>query len=211
MTDENTQETLKAETVAGNDTKVEMAPEAKAAAEAEKAKEPTLQDKLNVLLKKKKENKSLSLKEEMQATRLAKQIKAQTRQRKAQRTMFEEYFLKPQKKQERKLMNEVRRMRDEIGRKDFQMLRDIFTVTVPEKKDEHGKVLEAETKQVNWYGLILEARNVIVVQREQRIKAGLRKRTTGRSSDRKSHKAAIGFLLKRNAEETLKAAQTTEG
>lgn len=203
---EDTQTEIKADTAAGVDTPVTLAPEAAAAAAAEKAKEPTAQDKLNVLLARQKEF-HLSMKEELEISRLRKTIKAQTRSRKAQRSMFEEYFLKPQKKSHQKMMKQVRVVRDQIGRQDFRMLRDIFTQVTPEQKDEVGNVLQPASAQVNYPALLAEAKNVMVMQREHRIKAGLRKRTTGRSSDRATHKSTLDFLLKRNAEETVKAAQ----
>lgn len=195
---------IKADTAAGVDTPVTLTPEAAAA--AEKAKEPTAQDKLNVLLDRQK-GFHLTMKEQMEMKRLRKTIKAQSRMRKAQRGMFEEYFLKPQKKSQAKMMKQVRVVREQIGRQDFKMLRDIFTQNTPEQKDEAGNVLQPASSQVNYQALLAESKHVIVMQREHRIQAGLRKRTTGRSSDRKSHKGTLNFLLARNAEETVKAAQ----
>jgi len=179
--------------------------ETPATTEAEKPKEPTIMEKLAALKELRKKG-PLSLSQELQASRLQKKITAQERQKKAQRKMFETYFLEPQKKRHEKLMKRVGVVREQIGRADFKMLRDIFTVNTPEQKDETGKVIQAASSRVNYEGLLLEAANVIAMQREGRIEAGLRKRTTGRSSDRKAHRSLIKFLHDRTAEEAARAA-----
>lgn len=205
MSEEKTE--LKADTAAGQDTPVTLTPEAAEAAATEKAKEPTAQDKLNVLLERQK-GFHLTMREEMQMRRLKKEIKAGTRSRGSQREMINKYFIEPQKKKQEKLMKQVRVVKDQIGRKDFQMLRDLFTVQTPEQKDEAGKVIQPTSSYVNYEGLIAEAKNVIVMQREMRMVAGKRSRKSGRSSDRKSHKLAYAFLMDRNQEASKELAKT---
>jgi len=169
----------------------------------ETPKEPTPQEKVKALLEQRKEE-GLSLSEELQLSRLQKKLKKAKRNQNAQREMFEKLFLGAQKKRVAKMMKQVRVARELIGREDYKMLRDIFTVKTEEKKDEKGNVLSPARTDVNYYGLLLESKNVIAMQREQRIKAGKRKRSTGRSSDRRAHKSLLNFLLNRNAEEAKK-------
>lgn len=174
-------------------------------APAEKPKEPTIMEQLAKLKELRKEG-PLSLSQELLATRLQKKITAQTRNQKTQRKMFETYFLEPQKKRHEKLMKRVDIVREQIGKADFKMLRDIFTVNTPEQKDDTGKVVQAASSQVNYEGLLKEALNVIAMQREGRMEAGLRKRSTGRSSDRRAHRTLIKFLHDRSEEEAARAA-----
>lgn len=208
MSEDQVTTEVKADTVAGQDATVTMTPEAaaEAAKAAEKAKEPTAQDKLNVLLARSKEY-YLTTREELEMRRLKKQIKMGSRARAKQRTMVEKYFLEPQKKKNAKLMKQVEVAKSQIGRKNFQMLRDLFTVPVNEQKDETGKIIQPASSYVNYEGLIAESKNVIVIQREERINSGKRKRSTGRSSDRKAHKGALSFLLNRNQEAAKETAK----
>lgn len=64
---------------------------------------------------------------------------------------------------------------------------------------------DEKTTRVNIRSLISELRNLSALNREERIQRGLRKRTTGRASDRKRHSATMEFIVKRN--EQLKAQQ----
>lgn len=174
-----------------------------------KAEKLTAVGELTLLLQKQKQD-GLNLREQLRRDRLKKQIVHGQRQRKHQNNMFRKMYIAPQRKQLNALMNRVGVIRSSISKQDFQLLRELFTVQVPEQKNESGEVTQAAASYVNWYGLLQEGKNVIVVQREERIKAGLRKRTTGRRSDRASHRSAIDLILKRNAEETIKEAQKAD-
>ena len=173
--------------------------------ESQKTQEPTAQEQLDALLAKGKEF-GFNLSETLKVSRLKKQIRNQTRSRLKRQQGFQEFFLKPQQKRQKQLMQQVKIVFDTIGKQDFKMLKDVFTVTTPEQKDDNGMVIQPEKKQINWQGLLLEAKNVITIQREQRMKNGTRQRTTGNSNARRAHKAALKFLLNRDAEEQAKGA-----
>jgi hypothetical protein len=78
---------------------------------------------------------------------------------------------------------------------------DVYTQTTPEVKDADGNVVQKASTKVNYDGLLLESVHVLAVMKEQRIKSGKRKRSTGSKSARKAHSNLINFLNKRNATE----------
>jgi len=105
-----------------------------------------------------------------------------------------------QRKNQVKMKEEIERMKISVGKENFNALKAICTIQIPEKKDEQGNVIQAAANQVNFQALEKEVKNLLVLQREKRILEGKRKRSTGRSSDRKAHKARYKFLLNRNKE-----------
>lgn len=131
---------------------------------------------------------------------------AQRKKMRAQQKSFQEMYQKWEERRERdtaKLLAESKRMKDLIGRGDYNALKDICTVHTPEQKDDNGQVTAKASSFVNHKALIQEAKLVLVLQREERIKAGLRKRSTGRSSDRQIHRSTMNFINMRN-DDTLK-------
>ncbi len=96
-----------------------------------------------------------------------------------------------------KINNILVELEKQIGSQDFKMLKQVCMVDIPEQKNEQGEVVQAARQELNKQALITEARNLIVLQREERIKKGLRKRTTGRSSDRSAHRSKVKFLSAR--------------
>jgi hypothetical protein len=128
--------------------------------------------------------------------------KMQTQQ-KAMVEMFRRYQQK-QAKDKSKLKQEVATMRGYLGEEDFKALRDICTIHTPEQKNEQGEVTVKASSFVNNKALLREARLVLVLKREDRIKMGKRKRSTGRSSDRKAHQNTLNFINMRN-DTTLKS------
>lgn len=68
---------------------------------------------------------------------------------------------------------------------------------------------DEKTTRVNIRSLISELRNLSALNREERIQRGLRKRTTGRASDRKRHSATMEFIVKRNEQLKAQAAEAS--
>lgn len=109
------------------------------------------------------------------------------------------------KRVNKRITSELKVLKNIIGAKDFAMLQEICTVTTPEQKNEQGEVTQPERKDVNKQALMTEARNLIVLQREERIKKGLRKKTTGRTSKRSAHRSAVKYLTDRNKQAAQEA------
>jgi hypothetical protein len=86
----------------------------------------------------------------------------------------------------------------QVGKDEYDALVAVCTVQVPEKKDKDGNVLQPASSNVNYRALLAEAKNLAVLQREKRIKAGERKRSTGRSSRRRRHSSTLQVILNRN-------------
>lgn len=91
-------------------------------------------------------------------------------------------------------------LRSLMPKEDLKMLKDICMVETPEQKNEAGEVTQASKKTLNKHALLVEARHAMVLQREQRIKDGQRKRSTGRHSKRATHSGMVNFLNSRTAE-----------
>lgn len=135
-----------------------------------------------------------------------KLTKRQRKQMKEQQAKFAKMFQgyeERRAKAEKKLKEESLRMKDLIGRTDYNVLKDICTIHTPEQKDEKGEVTAEASSFVNHKALIEEAKLLLVLKREERIKLGTRKRSTGRSSDRKAHGGLVNFINQRN-DDTLK-------
>lgn len=122
---------------------------------------------------------------------------------KNQQTDMKNYIqrvVKQHRRVNKRINTELKSLEKTIGRKDFALLKDICTVNTPEQKNDKGEVVQEASKYVNKGALMREARNLIVLQREERIKKGLRKRSTGRSSKRASHSSMVKHLTQRNIE-----------
>ncbi len=135
----------------------------------------------------------------IKAAKLRKANIARKKQQNGYKKMIEQYTANYKDS-----LNQIQRQLDliekEIGKDDFKMLKDVCTNIIPAVMNETGEVTTPEKKEVNKGALIREGLNLIILKREDRIKAGLRKRSTGRSSHRKTHKSSVKFLTKRNEE-----------
>lgn len=160
-------------------------------------KELTTKDKLDALLTLQKQE-GLGVSNSMKLRTLRKQIKQETEQAQSIQKYIQNTYVKPQQKQFKRLMSQVRVMETIIGKVNMKSLKDLYTVPVAEKKNDKGEVIVAASSYVNYPGLLVEAQYVIVLEREARIQAGQRKRSTGRSSKRQAHAASVQFIHKRN-------------
>lgn len=194
---------IQAETAGGADATV-TAPEG-----TELPAELSLVQQRSNLLAKRGRNHPLTTSQELQLRRLNKQILAQEKERVYFSKMMEEYGSKRKKLLE-KFFRQVTVVQNQLGKKNYKMLKDLFTVQIPELKDAEGNITREAATQVNWQGLMAEARNVTVMERQSRIDSGKRKKTTGRGSDRAAHSSHLKFLLNRNAQESVSAAQKAE-
>lgn len=154
-----------------------------------------------------------------------RQIKAATKQQK-KIGKYIRSMRKNQYKANGKISKELTALKAVIGYDDFEAIVAVATSFHPEKKDDTGKVTQEAYNQTNWQAVIAEAKNLLVLRREKRMKAnsdGLsgtkdengklvktRKRTSGRSSHRKAHRAKYAFIVKRG-KETLENQEPVVG
>lgn len=131
------------------------------------------------------------------------------------RLQMEKYFEQLYKKQLRETAKATKRLkatvkvlRKNLGKESFNKLKDLMTTIVPEEKNEKGEVVKESYKEINYVGIISEGLNLIALLREERIKQGKRKKTTGRSSRRRSHRNQINFLNRRS--ELLKTEEVKQ-
>lgn len=199
-------ETIKAE-LAKEEAVAETVQQVEAKADAKPA-EPTTEEKIQAILAKRKEA-PLSLKDSTELRKLKKQLKAIQVQRGYFQKMIGQWRRNDDKAKKR-LLSQVRAASKTLGAQNFSMLKDLYTQVVPEQKDDKGEVIQPATTTVNYQGLLVEARHAIVIEREARIKAGKRKKTTGRSSSRRDHRNTFNFLTRRNAEEAIKQVQAVK-
>jgi len=183
--------------------------ELKDADEVKEPSEPTLEEKIQAILLSRKQNGFLSLKDDTELRLLRKQSKAVKSQR--------EYFQKVMKQWRRndennrnQLLRRVRVVAKILGKENFEMLKDLYTVNTPEQRNDTGEVTAQSSSIVNYKGLLVEAKHAICLEREARIKSGNRSRKSGNSSERRAHKILLNFLTKRNAEELVKQTQETK-
>lgn len=152
-----------------------------------------LNEEANVLLATVAEDEAESVKPETTA--------ADSKRMRKQQEHFAKMFADYQAKQRRsylKVLSRVRVLKEEMGADDFNVLKDICTVRTPEVKNEAGEVTQEAKSQVNYQALLAEGRLVIALNRESRIKAGLRKRSSGNTSTRRNHSIIIKFIEARN-------------
>jgi hypothetical protein len=135
----------------------------------------------------------------IKAAKLRKTNIARKKQQNGYKRMIEQYTAN-YKDSLAQIQRQLDLIEQQVGKADFNMLKDICTNITPAKLNEAGEIETPEKKEVNKAALIREGLNLIVLKREERIKAGLRKRSTGRSSDRKAHRSAVTFLNNRNEE-----------
>lgn len=134
-----------------------------------------------------------------------KMTNGQKKRMRQQQEQFAQMFKSYQEKQQkqRKIFKRAAlSLRNALCKEDYNNLKNICTVRVSEQKNEAGEVTRKASSYVDYRALAIEGRLTIAVQREQRIKSGHRKSTTGRSSDRKAQKNLMKFINRRN-EETL--------
>lgn len=132
-----------------------------------------------------------------------KKVRKSMMKREKQQAGMKAYIQRIMKQHQRvnkRIRIELEALEKTIGKKDFALLKDICTVNTPEQKNEKGEVVQEASKYVNKQALMREAKNLIVLQREERIKKGLRKRSTGRGSKRRNHASMVAFLTQRNIE-----------
>ncbi len=127
------------------------------------------------------------------------QLRKQKKQMRNQMRMMARWK-STQAKKNRLLRGDLKRAKFLVGKDAYNDLREICTIPIPEQKDKDGKVTEEASSYVNKYALINELRNLIVLKREDRIQAGKRKRSTGRSSQRKTHSGTVRLLNKRSSD-----------
>lgn len=113
-----------------------------------------------------------------------------------------------QQKARRKLKVQVALIRSSLGAEDFKNLKDICTQNIPEQKGPDGSVIQKSRSVVNYRALVVEGKQAIVLNREARILAGQRKRSTGRASQRKAHVGSLNYINLRNA--TTLATETVK-
>lgn len=134
--------------------------------------------------------------------------KTQEKKNRRQNKSFTKRFidmLQKNNEQRIKLENKIERLRMALGKEEFAALKTIATVPVPEQKNDKGEITQEATTTINYGLLFYEGQNVLAIMKEGRIKAGTRKRTTGRSSRRKAHRARLKFINERNAQLTALA------
>lgn len=100
-------------------------------------------------------------------------------------------------KTKEKLNKELKTLKRKVGNDSWKVLTDICTVNVPEQKNDEGVVIQEANTYVNKYALLVEAKNLLVMMRQSRIDKGLRKKTSGSSSQRRAHKSKYDFLMGR--------------
>jgi len=139
-------------------------------------------------------------------------MKARKNMDKQQKKLMK-YIMKMRKNQYKangKVSKELNALKKIIGVEDYEAIVAVATTFHHEEKDKDGKVTKEAYNQTNWQAVIVEAKNLLVLRREKRMKGETlpdgtvvspkRKRTTGRSSDRKAHKAKYAFIVKRGQE-----------
>lgn len=97
-------------------------------------------------------------------------------------------------------------LKRQLGKEMFLKLKNVCTDTVPEVKDENGNVTKNASSSVNWEMFKREARLVIAAAREDRIRSGKRKKSSGSTSQKQNHTSAMKFIELRN--EVLKELQS---
>lgn len=151
-----------------------------------------------------------------------KMMKKFRKQQKQQKKMIANYT-KNVKTQNEKFQAKVERVKTAIGKENFTVLKDLYTSKIPYRNNEQNQKVylkpEEEVKsedstiqydhQTNWTGLFKEVTYLVATMREQRIKEGKRKRSSGRSSDRKRHSNIIEFLTKRNEQGLVEGVTKT--
>lgn len=101
------------------------------------------------------------------------------------------------KKNRDKFNQTLAQLKSRLGVDEFNALQAICTIKQAEQKDAEGKVISEAQEFVNWRAFLAEAKNLLVLRKQARIAAGKRKKTTGRSSDRKKHRSSLKFLEER--------------
>jgi len=127
------------------------------------------------------------------SNKMRKLIKKQQQMMKAN---YQNYLVQVEsmrKKEEAKF----KQLKSVVGKDVYKNLRKACTETVPEVKAEDGTVTTPARQVVNKGKFLRELSLAIVVLREDRILKGKRKRSTGRSSDRKNHKQSLKAILTR--------------
>lgn len=91
---------------------------------------------------------------------------------------------------------ELSLLRTLLGSETFKYLKNVCTIKTEEEKDSNGNITKPASTRIDIEKLLSEGRYYVALNREERINKGLRKRTTGRSSDRKAHRDVINYLSK---------------
>ena len=119
---------------------------------------------------------------------------------------------KAQMKRQGRVTRQLKDLSSKIGHDDFEALKAMVTTFYPEKKDDKGVVVQEAYNSVNYAALIVEAKNFLVLRRERRMSGyttenpetkeetyhpPTRKRSTGRTSDRKAHRNTYNYILER--------------
>jgi hypothetical protein len=127
------------------------------------------------------------------SNKMRKLIKKQQQMMKANYQNYLVQLESMRKKEEAKF----KQLKDTVGKSTYKALRKACTETVPEVKAEDGTVTTPAKQVVNKGKFLRELSLAVIVLREDRILKGKRKRTTGRSSRRKSHRESLKAILAR--------------
>jgi hypothetical protein len=103
-----------------------------------------------------------------------------------------------QGRQRRKLKVAVANIKKALGKEDFALLKEICTRQIPEQKGPDGAIIQKAKSVVNYHALVSEGRQALVLNRQARIESGTRKKMTGRSSQRKTHKNSVNYINMRS-------------
>ena len=131
------------------------------------------------------------------------EIKKTKKQNKKMRKFFSQ-MKEVQANNKRKFERKIEILKQILGKEDFNALKSICTVKTEEKKDSNGNIIVKAKSEVNYTALLIEGRLAVALNRESRIKAGKRKRTSGSASNRATHSKTVKFINKRNKELTKK-------
>jgi hypothetical protein len=137
-------------------------------------------------------------------TMTAKQL---TKYKKFMRKQVSAYkrYMEQQRHKKDKETRLLRRLKEAVGGEHLAALVSKHTTVTPETKDESGNVTQKETKALDIRAVEQGCRDLIVINRENRILSGKRKRSTGRGSDRASHSNRVKYLI----EQSLRSEATT--
>ena len=125
-----------------------------------------------------------------------KMRKLMKKQQKMMKSNYENYLVQIQSVR-RKEEAKFKQLKSVVGNDVYKNIRKACIETTAEIKDEAGNIVQPETKAVNKGKFLRELSLAIIVLREDRILKGKRKRSTGRSSNRKAHKTALKAILER--------------
>lgn len=133
----------------------------------------------------------------IKAAKSRKEVLAKRKQESYFKKMVSKYTEQSQQLNS-KIARQLELLEESLGSDDFAMLATICTTITPEVKNESGEVTQEAREELNKQALLIEGKNLIALKREDRIKAGLRKRSSGRSNRRRLYAAQMRYINSRN-------------